>query len=128
MPISTRQSPSDSGWLTECLQESLHPIAQASSAVLFLASLLLSVLFPEHRTLGATIPSGSFTQSFVLEVVLTFTLMFVIICVAVGAKEKGLMAGAAIGATVALCALFGGPVSGASMNPARFPCPSFSIA
>jgi aquaporin Z len=45
--------------------------------------------------------------------------MFVILNVSTGAMEKGIMAGAAIGATVMLCALFGGPVSGASMNPAR---------
>ena len=51
-----------------------------------------------------------------MEVVLTFLLMFVILGVATGAKEKGVVA---VGATVALCALFGGPVSGASMNPAR---------
>jgi aquaporin Z len=51
--------------------------------------------------------------------VLTFLLMFVILGVSTGAKEKGIMAGAAVGATVALAALFGGPISGASMNPAR---------
>jgi len=50
---------------------------------------------------------------------LTFFLMFVIINVSAGAKEKGLMAGAAIEATVALGAMFAGPISGASMDPAR---------
>ncbi len=88
------------------------------------ASLLLRALFLEHETLGATEPAGPVVQSFVLEVVLTFLLMFVIICVAVGAKEKGLMAGAAIGATVGLEALFAGPISGASMNPARSLAPA----
>lgn len=53
------------------------------------------------------------------EIVLSFFLVFVILCVAIGSKERGLMAGIAIGGTVAFCALAGGPVSGASMNPAR---------
>ncbi len=83
------------------------------------ASALWLLLVPGHSDYGATLPSGSDWQSWVLEVVLSFFLMFVILNVATGAKEKGLMAGVAIGATVALDALFGGPVSGASMNPAR---------
>jgi aquaporin Z len=80
---------------------------------------LLKLLFPAHPTLGATLPGDSLITAFVLEVVLSFILMFVILNVSSGAMEKGIMAGAAIGATVMLCALFGGPVSGASMNPAR---------
>lgn len=88
------------------------------------ASLLLKGLFPAHGTLGGTHPAGPVGQSFVLEIVLTFLLMFVILCVAVGAKEKGLMAGVAVGATVCFVALFGGPVSGASMNPARSLAPA----
>ncbi|MFG0333924.1 MAG: MIP/aquaporin family protein [Maioricimonas sp. JB049] len=83
------------------------------------ASTLLAAMFPDHGTLGATLPAGEVTQTFILEVVLTFILMFVILNVSTGAKEKGIMAGAAIGAAVALEALCGGPVSGASMNPAR---------
>jgi aquaporin NIP len=51
-------------------------------------------------------------------------LMFVILCVATGSKEQGLMAGIAIGATVGLEALFAGPVCGASMNPARSLAPA----
>ena len=58
-------------------------------------------------------------QSWVLEVLLTAILMFVILSVSTGASEKGITAGLAIGGTVALGALFAGPVSGASMNPAR---------
>lgn len=83
------------------------------------ASALLTVLFPGHAHLGATMPSGSIAQSFAMEVVLTFLLFFVILNVSTGAMEKGIMAGAAIGGTVMLAALMGGPVSGASMNPAR---------
>ena len=58
-------------------------------------------------------------QSFALEAIMTFYLMFVILCVASGSKEKGIMAGCAVGAVVGLEAMFAGPVSGASMNPAR---------
>jgi aquaporin Z len=88
------------------------------------ASLLLRVLFPQSASLGATIPAGSHLQSAVLEVVLTLVLMFVILSVSTGSKEKGVMAGAAIGAVIGLEALFAGPVSGASMNPARSLAPA----
>jgi aquaporin Z len=90
--------------------------SQALGAVL--ASGLLRLLFV-HPTLGATLPSGSALQSFVLETVLTGLLMFVALSVSTGAQEKGIMAGAAIGSVVALEALFAGPICGASMNPAR---------
>ncbi len=83
------------------------------------ASLALKALFPESEGLGGTTPSGPAMQSFALEAILTFYLMFVILCVASGSKEKGIMAGCAIGAVVGLEAMFAGPVSGASMNPAR---------
>ena len=83
------------------------------------ASVVVALLFPQHATLGATLPSGPLMQSFVLEVILTFILMLTIINVATGSKEQGLMAGVAIGGVVALAAIMGGPVSGASMNPAR---------
>ncbi len=68
---------------------------------------------------GATIPAGSAGQSFVLEFVLTWFLMLVVLGVTTGSKIKGELAGIAIGATVALEAMFAGPVCGASMNPAR---------
>jgi aquaporin Z len=83
------------------------------------ASLTVRLLFPAHDTLGATLPAGGAWQSFVLEVLLTLFLMFVVLCVSTGAKEKGITAGFAVGAVIGLEALFGGPVSGASMNPAR---------
>jgi aquaporin Z len=56
--------------------------------------------------------------------VLTWLLMFVILSVATGAKERGIMAGATVGGTVTLAALFAGPISGASMNPARSLAPA----
>ena len=83
------------------------------------ASLLLRIVFPEHESLGATVPIAGVGAALVFEVVMTFLLVFVILGVATGAKEKGMLAGVAVGGTVGLCALFGGPVSGASMNPAR---------
>jgi aquaporin Z len=89
-----------------------------------LASLTLRFLFPGSTTLGATLPAGDSMQSFVLEVILTFILMFVILSVATGAKEKGVMAGVAVGSVIALEALFAGPICGASMNPARSLAPA----
>lgn len=83
------------------------------------ASFSLKALFPESEGLGGTTPSGPAMQSFALEAILTFYLMLVILCVASGSKEKGVMAGCAVGAVVGLEAMFAGPVSGASMNPAR---------
>jgi aquaporin Z len=94
-----------------------YVLAQISGAVA--ASVLLWVIFPNSSTLGATLPSGSAIQSAALEVVLATVLMFVILSVSTGSKEKGVMAGVAIGAVVGLEALFAGPISGASMNPAR---------
>jgi aquaporin Z len=88
------------------------------------ASGLLWLLFPSHPTLGATLPEANALQAFVFEVVLTFFLMFVVIHVAVGAKEKGLMAGVAVGGTVGLSAMYAGPATGASMNPVRSLAPA----
>jgi aquaporin NIP len=68
---------------------------------------------------GATLPSGSQGQSFLWEVVLTFFLMFVIMAVATDTRAVGEAAAIAVGGTVGLDAMFGGPISGASMNPAR---------
>lgn len=88
------------------------------------ASALLRGLFPADATLGATLPAGAAMQSFVLEVVLTFFLMLVVLSVSTGAKEKGVTAGIAIGAMIALEAMFAGPICGASMNPARSLAPA----
>jgi len=96
--------------------------AQVAGA--FAASGLLRILFPTSETLGATIPSGSAWQSLVLEVVLTFILMLVILSVSSGPKEKGIMAGIAVGGVVGLEAMFAGPICGASMNPARSLAPA----
>jgi aquaporin Z len=94
-----------------------YVLSQFSGALA--ASLLLRGLFPQHSTLGATAPAGPALQSLILEIVLTALLMFVILNVSVGAKERGIAAGIAVGSVIALEALFAGPISGASMNPAR---------
>ena len=83
------------------------------------ASLLLRAMFGNAASLGATVPLGPALRSFVLEIVLTAILMFVILCVSTGPKEVGVMAGIAVGGVILLEAMFAGPISGASMNPAR---------
>jgi aquaporin NIP len=99
-----------------------YVVSQVVGALL--ASLLLRAMFPLHDHLGATQPAGAPFVSFLLEVVLTAMLMFVILAVSSGAKEKGLMAGIAVGGVVAFEALFAGPICGASMNPARSLAPA----
>ena len=89
-----------------------------------LASVVLRLMFPAHTMLGATLPAGDALQSFVLEFILTLILMFVILSVSTGSKEKGILAGVAVGSVIALEALFAGPISGASMNPARSLAPA----
>jgi aquaporin Z len=97
-------------------------VAQLAGA--FAASGLLRLLFPADEKLGATLPAGSAMQSVVLEVVLTLLLMLVILHVSTGAKEKGITAGIAVGAVIALEAMFAGPICGASMNPVRSLAPA----
>ena len=82
-------------------------------------SYLVSYLFPASETLGATIPTVDYTRAFVLEFLLTFFLMVTIINVSTGSKEIGPIAGIAIGGVVLLEAMFAGPLTNASMNPAR---------
>lgn len=83
------------------------------------ASGLLHVLFPTNELLGSTRPAGPAWQSWVLELVLTWILMLVVLNVSTGPKENGVTAGIAVGAVIGMEAMFAGPVSGASMNPAR---------
>lgn len=103
---------------------SVLPYVVSQCAGAFIASFILRLLFPSDATLGATIPVGSIAQSFVLEFILTALLMFVILGVSIGAREKGITAGIAVGAVIGLEALFAGPISGASMNPARSLAPA----
>ncbi|MFT4683589.1 MAG: aquaporin NIP [Urechidicola sp.] len=99
-------------------------IAQILGAVA--ASYILKVLFPDQLLYGNTLPSDGWLQSFILEFILTFILMFVILKVSSGSKETGTMAAIAIGGTVLIEALVFGPITGASMNPARSIAPALA--
>ena len=105
-------------------QTLVMPNIGSQSAGAFLASGMLRVLLPESRALGATIPAGSDFQSLVLEFVLTLILMVVILGIASGPSEERPLAGIAIGGVIGFEALFAGPISGASMNPARSLAPA----
>ncbi len=100
----------------------LYALAQLAGA--FAASGLLLYLFPDSETLGATLPELSVMKVFVFEIILSFFLMLVIINVSTGSKEIGIIAGIAIGSVVLLEAMFAGPITGASMNPARSIAPA----
>jgi aquaporin NIP len=91
--------------------------AQVSGALI--AAAILRGSLGDRAHVGATLPAGTQGQAFLWEVVLTFFLMFVIMGVATDTRAVGEAAAIAIGGTVGLDAMFGGPVTGASMNPAR---------
>src|SRR6056300_1523137 len=93
-------------WITQC-------------AAAICASLVVSYLIPESALLGATIPSIPQTQAFWLEFLLSLILMLVILHVSTGSKEIGSVAGLAVGGVILLEAMFAGPLTNASMNPAR---------
>jgi len=92
-------------------------LAQCLGAII--AAALLLLLFPDNEFLGTTLPKIDVWRVFLFEVILTFFLMLVIINVSTGSKESGIMAGIAIGGVVWFEAQFAGPITGASMNPAR---------
>ena len=112
-------------WLTMRFEtKQVIPYILAQTIGAFIASGILRFLFPDSLTLGETLPAGPWMQTLVLEIILTFFLMFVILNVAIGSKEQGIIASIAIGATVLLEALFAGPITGASMNPIRSIAPA----
>jgi len=84
---------------------------------------LLRAMFGDVAKLGTTLPANGDGQSLIMEAVLTFILMFVIMAVATDNRAVGQAAALAIGGTVLLDAMFGGPICGASMNPARSAAP-----
>jgi len=92
-------------------------VAQCAGALA--AAAVLRASLGNIADLGTTQPSGSLAQSFVWELIMTALLMFVIMAVATDTRAVGEAAAIAIGGTIGLCALFGGPISGASLNPAR---------
>lgn len=92
----------------------------------FLAIAILWILFPESNSYGHTYPAEGFApyKAFIFELLLTFFLMVVIINVSTGSKEIGTMAAIAVGAVILLEAMFAGPMTKASMNPARSIAPA----
>jgi len=109
-------------------RRSVFPYLAAQFIAATVASLGLKAIFAKGTPLGLTALHGiTPAGGFAVEVVITFFLMFVILTVATGSKEQGLMAGVSIGGTVALCALFAGPICGASMNPARSFGPALAL-
>ncbi|MDP6934672.1 MAG: MIP family channel protein [Myxococcota bacterium] len=95
------------------------PAYVAGQLLAAITAIALLRLVTGSTVLGQTLPSGTLPQALSIEALLTFFLMFVISAVATDHRATGQQAGVAIGGTVALCALFGGPLTGASMNPAR---------
>ena len=96
-------------------------IAQLIGALL--ASFTLLLLFPTDQYLGSTLPYGSWQQSFILEIILTYFLMLVILFISQDEENKH-MTGCVVGGIVMLEAIFAGPITGASMNPARSIAPA----
>ncbi len=74
--------------------------------------------------LGVTQPSIPVTSALIVEALLTFLLMIVIMAVATDSRAVGKAAAVAVGGTIALAALLGGPLTGASLNPARSLAPA----
>jgi len=101
------------------LREAAAYIAAQLAGATAAALLLLAVWTDKPASLGATLPSVGAGSALVYEAVLSAFLMFVIMAVATDTRAVGAAAAIAIGGTIGLDALFGGPVTGASMNPAR---------
>jgi aquaporin NIP len=101
------------------VREAAAYIAAQVAGATVAALVLLAVWTDKPAALGATVPSIGAGSALLYEVVLTAVLMFVIVAVATDTRAVGAGAAIAIGGAVALDALFGGPLTGASMNPAR---------
>jgi len=95
-----------------------YMVAQVLASIL--ASGTLRLIFSgKHDNFAGSAPPGSDFQALVVEIIITFYLMFVISAVATDDRATAQLAGVVIGTTVLLNAMFAGPISGASMNPAR---------
>ena len=107
-------------WLSGSLQsrEAVgYLLAQCGGAVA--ASWLLRIVFPLHETLGATLPEIGPGPAWLVEIAITFLLVFVVFQVVSAGPALARVGGFVIGATVGLAAFYAGPLTGASMNPAR---------
>lgn len=100
----------------------LYTLFQAAGALS--ASFTLHFLFPKDIGLGGTLPSGSETQSFLLEIFLTFLLILIVLLLDHASPKIKNLAAVSIGSVVGLEAYFAGPISGASMNPVRSLAPA----
>jgi aquaporin NIP len=100
-------------------REAVAYIAAQCAGAIGAALLLLAVWPSQPGELGATLPNVAAGSALVYEATLTALLMFVIMAVATDTRAVGGAAAIAIGGTIGVDALFGGPVTGASMNPAR---------
>jgi aquaporin Z len=110
--------------LTKTLKaKDLIPYILAQLLGALAASFTLKFLFPTSLKLGATLPLGSWQQSFVLEIILTYFLMVGILFVSQNKKTTA-YTGLVVGGIVLLEAMFAGPITGASMNPARSIAPA----
>ncbi|XP_054803250.1 aquaporin NIP2-1-like [Prosopis cineraria] len=98
-------------------QVPLYVAAQLTGAVS--ASFTLRLILNPVTQLGTTSPSGSDVQALIMEIVATFTMMFVASAVSTDAKAVGELAGVAVGSSVFIAGILAGPISGGSMNPAR---------
>ena len=99
-------------------EKQVAPYIVAQLAGGIFASVILAFLFQEHEGLGTTLPAGDWQQTFILEIILTYFLMVVILFVSQN-KAVTEFTGLAVGFVVLLEAMFAGPITGASMNPAR---------
>lgn len=92
-------------------------VSQIAGAAL--ASAVHMAIWGSRHSFGVTHLSVGSGVGFLVEIILSFALMFVVVSVATDSRAVGELAGIAIGSTVALCAFVGGPLTSASMNPAR---------
>ncbi|EEF27965.1 aquaporin NIP2-1 [Ricinus communis] len=103
-----------------------YAAAQLTGAIS--ASFTLKVLLHPVKHIGTTSPSGSDFQALVMEIVVTFCMMFVTSAVATDTKAIGELAGIAVGSAVCITSILAGPISGGSMNPARTLGPAIASA
>ncbi|KAI7754928.1 hypothetical protein M8C21_027038 [Ambrosia artemisiifolia] len=99
------------------IQVPIYAVAQLTGSIS--ASFALRALLQPIKHLGTTTPSGTDIQALVMEIIVTFCMMFVTSAVATDSKAVGELAGLAVGSSVCITSIFAGPVSGGSMNPAR---------
>lgn len=98
-------------------QVPFYAAAQLTGALV--ASFTLGVVLHPTQNIGTTSPTGTDLQALAMEIIVTFSMMFVTSAVATDTKAIGELAGIAVGCAVCITSILAGPVSGGSMNPAR---------